>query len=151
MEAIIDEVVDPADLKKFEKIYAEQSGRGPASTKAQFEYAWCLVRCRSPQDLRKGTVLLEDLFHRVGDDHAKRDYLFYLAVGHTRLKEYEKALKYTEAILKVEPKNHQAAQLREHIKKKMKIDGLVGMAIVGGAAAVAVGGLVGLGLALSKK
>ena len=30
-------------------------------------------------------------------------------------------------------------------------DGLVGMAIVGGAAAVAVGGLVGLGFALSKK
>lgn len=30
-------------------------------------------------------------------------------------------------------------------------DGLIGMAIVGGAAAIAVGGIVGLGIALSKK
>jgi hypothetical protein len=31
------------------------------------------------------------------------------------------------------------------------LDGLIGMAIVGGAAALAVGGIVGLGMALSKK
>jgi len=31
------------------------------------------------------------------------------------------------------------------------LDGLIGMAIVGGAAALAVGSIVGLGIALSKK
>jgi len=31
------------------------------------------------------------------------------------------------------------------------VDGLLGMAVVGGAAAVAIGSIVGLGLALSKK
>jgi len=30
-------------------------------------------------------------------------------------------------------------------------DGLVGMAVVGGAAAVAIGGIVGLGIALTRK
>jgi len=30
-------------------------------------------------------------------------------------------------------------------------DGLIGMAVVGGAAAVAIGSIVGLGIALSKK
>lgn len=34
---------------------------------------------------------------------------------------------------------------------KFVAEGLIGMAIVGGAAAIAIGGLVGLGVALSKK
>jgi len=34
---------------------------------------------------------------------------------------------------------------------KLVAEGLIGMAIVGGAAAIAIGGLVGLGVALSKK
>jgi fission 1 protein len=61
-----------------------------------------------------------ELFHKTQDDSARRDYLFYLAVGNTRLKEYTKALKYAEAILKVEPGNHQAHELKTYIDKKMK-------------------------------
>ena len=34
--------------------------------------------------------------------------------------EYDKALKYTKGILAVEPKNHQASNLKDHIEKKMK-------------------------------
>ena len=59
---------------------------GPVSDKAQFEYAWCLVRSKRTGDIRRGNVLLEELFKRSQDETAKRDYLFYLAVGHTRLK-----------------------------------------------------------------
>ena len=32
------------------------------SSEAQFEYAWCLVRSKYPADIRKGIILLEDLF-----------------------------------------------------------------------------------------
>ena len=32
------------------------------SAESQFEYAWCLVRSRYPADIRKGIILLEDLF-----------------------------------------------------------------------------------------
>ena len=32
------------------------------SSESQFEYAWCLVRSRYPADIRKGIILLEDLF-----------------------------------------------------------------------------------------
>ena len=32
------------------------------------------------------TFYFADLFHKAGDENAKRDYLYYLAVGHTRLK-----------------------------------------------------------------
>ena len=36
------------------------------------------------------------------------------------MQEYEDALKYTKAILRIEPTNHQALDLEQYIKKKMK-------------------------------
>ena len=33
---------------------------------------------------------------------------------------YDRALKFIDAILKVEPQNHQAEQLKEYTKQKMK-------------------------------
>jgi fission 1 protein len=50
----------------------------------------------------------------------------------------------------VEPENRQAQELDKLIKDKMTKEGLLGMAMVGGAA-LAIGGLVGLGMALAKK
>ena len=37
------------------------------SATSQFEYSWCLVRSRYPADIRKGIILLEDLF-QVSDE-----------------------------------------------------------------------------------
>ena len=78
------------------------------SSEAQFEYAWCLVRSKYPADIRKGIILLEDLFqvafprcdnilmllgardepHQIffqnRDNSNKRDYLYYLAIGNTK-------------------------------------------------------------------
>ena len=42
------------------------------------------------------------------DETNKRDYLYYLAIGNTKLKEYATALKYIRALLQVEPGNRQA-------------------------------------------
>ena len=94
------------------------------SATSQFEYAWCLVRSRYPSDIRKGIILLEDLFQvrhcflvtneqqqiflQNRDETNKRDYLYYLAIGNTKLKEYATALKYIRALLQVEPGNRQA-------------------------------------------
>ncbi|XP_076454111.1 mitochondrial fission 1 protein-like isoform X2 [Babylonia areolata] len=150
MEAIIQDNIDPADLKKFEALYSEQFRRGHVGEKTQFDYAWCLIRSRYQEDMRKGIALLEDLLKGQKDDMSKRDYLYYIAVGHTRLKEYERALKYIDAVRQIEPGNHQARDLNTYIKKKMEKDGLMGMAIVGGAAVV-LGGLVSLGIAALKK
>ncbi len=51
-----------------------------------------------------GIMLLEDLFQRPDEDN-KRDYLFFLAIGNTKLKEYSIALKYVRALLQVLPFN----------------------------------------------
>jgi len=147
---IVEKNVDPQDLKKFECIYNTQQKRGHVDEKTQFDYSWCLIQSRYNSDMHKGISLLEDLLQNAKDEQGQRDYLFFLAVGYVRVKEYEQALKYTNAITKIEPNNHQVTELTAYIKNKMKKDGLLGMAIVGGATVV-VGGLVGLGVALLKK
>ena len=134
------------------------------SSTSQFEYSWCLVRSRYPADIRKGIILLEDLFQvsvvsnyclylnltQNRDESNKRDYLYYLAIGNTKLKEYATALKYIRALLQVEPGNRQAQELEVIVTKKLEKDGMIGMAVAGGTA-VALGGLVGLGLALAGR
>lgn len=83
------------------------------------------------------------------DESAKQDYLYYLAIGNARIKEYQTSLKYIRALLQIQPGNRQATDLEGVVKKKMERDGLVGMAVVGGAT-LAFGALVGVGIALAK-
>ncbi|KAK5620485.1 mitochondrial membrane protein [Crenichthys baileyi] len=149
MEAVLSDVVAPEDLKKFEKKYNNELLKGAVSKETKFEYAWCLIRSKYTEDIKKGVVLLEELVHKSLKDDS-RDFLFYLAVANYRLKEYEKALKYIRTLLRNEPGNKQALELEKLIEKALKKDGLVGMAIVGGIG-LGVAGLAGLiGLAVSK-
>ncbi|GLG96013.1 hypothetical protein R5R35_013413 [Gryllus longicercus] len=148
MEDVLDEVVSSDDLKKFEQVYNDQLYKGEVTHKAQFEYAWCLVRSKYSADIRKGIILLEGLFQS-DNAEGKRDYLYYLAIGNARIKEYSKALHYVRAFLQIEPGNQQVQHLETLIKKRMEKEGLIGIAMAGGAV-LAIGGLVGLGLALAK-
>ncbi|WAR27793.1 FIS1-like protein [Mya arenaria] len=150
MEIILNDTVDPKDLRNFRHQYEDQCGRGVPSEKAQFEYAICLVRSKPEMDVKHGIALLEDLCKRTHDSDTKRDCLYYLALGNTRIKFYEAALRYCDAFLKIEPQNHQVRDLQMHAKKKLRNEGLTGMAIVGGAA-LAIGGLIGMGVAMAKK
>ncbi|CAK1602683.1 unnamed protein product [Parnassius mnemosyne] len=147
MDDILDEVVSSEDLQKFEKVFHEQLHQGKVTPKAQFEYAWCLVRSKYPTDIRKGILLLKELFHSHTD--GKRDYLFYLAIGNARIKEYNKASHYVKTFLEIEPANQQVLALERQINKRMEKEGLIGMAVAGGAV-LALGGLVGLGIALAS-
>lgn len=143
------DVVAPEDLIKFEKKYNNELVKGAVSKETKFEYAWCLIRSKYSEDIKKGIALLEELVQKASKDDS-RDFLFYLAVANYRLKEYEKALKYIRTLLRNEPGNKQALELEKLIDKALKKDGLVGMAIVGGIG-LGVAGLAGLiGLAVSK-
>ncbi|XP_066514654.1 mitochondrial fission 1 protein-like [Hoplias malabaricus] len=150
MEAVVEEVVAPEDLQRFEKKFQAELAKGSVSKETKFEYAWCLIRSKSSSDIKKGIELLDELVHK-GSKDDQRDFLFYLAVGNYKLKEYEKGLKYIRTLLSNEPGNTQALEMEKLINKAMKRDGLVGMAIVGGIG-LGVAGLAGLiGLAVAKK
>ncbi|GBN85649.1 hypothetical protein AVEN_31678-1 [Araneus ventricosus] len=64
--------------------------------------------------------------------------------------DYNRALKLLSKFLSIEPTNRQAQELQKYVKEKMRHEGLMGMAIVGGAA-LAIGSVVGIGMALARK
>lgn len=72
-------------FQKFENVYNEQLRKSFITQKAQFEYAWCLVRSKYTADIRKGILLLEDLYSKQ-DETERRDCLYYLAIGNARIK-----------------------------------------------------------------
>ncbi len=48
-----------SDFQKFEKKYKAEVSKGSVSKDTQFEYAWCLIRSKHPEDIKKGIVLLD--------------------------------------------------------------------------------------------
>lgn len=95
----------------------------------------------------QGITLLEDLCTKNPED--QRDYIYYLALGHARLKEYTESIRFCEAFLQIEPNNQQVLGLQQYCKDTMRRDGLKGAAMVGGA--LVAGGAAALGLALLTK
>ncbi|KAB0796373.1 hypothetical protein PPYR_08396 [Photinus pyralis] len=148
MDDVLTETVPAEELKKFEKAYHEQLYKQDVTPKAQFEYAWCLVRSKYPADIKKGIFLLQELFRT--HEEGQRDYLYYLAIGNARIKQYTEALKYVRSFLNIEPGNSQVIALETTIKAKMDKEGLMGMAVAGGVV-LAIGAAVGLGISILNK
>jgi fission 1 protein len=82
-----------------------------------------------------------------------RECLYYLAVGHYRLGQYSEARSHINELLKSEPSNQQAHSLQKLIEGKASrgfiispplkyLEGIIGMALVGGLAAAAAGLLI---------
>lgn len=83
--------------------------------------------------------LLSDIFKTTPE--RRRECLYYLALGNYKLGNYAEARRYNDLLLDKEPGNLQASSLRQLIDDKVSKEGMMGMAIVGGAAVVA--GIVG--------
>ncbi|PAA53615.1 hypothetical protein BOX15_Mlig003731g1 [Macrostomum lignano] len=154
MCSILEDTISTEDLERCQLQYEKESEKPSnpeALEAAQFAYAWGLSRTRHRPSLRLACQLLQSLFLGTKDETAKRDYLYYIAVAKVKLAEYEDAFEYIDGILKVEPNNHQVRQLRQEAEKQRKRDGTVGVAILGGAAAiVGVGAAVGAAIGIAK-
>ncbi|XP_016970267.1 mitochondrial fission 1 protein isoform X3 [Drosophila rhopaloa] len=140
MDELLNEVVPQEDLERFEKKYNhELELDGEVTTETKFEYSFCL-----------GIMILEELARTHPD--GRRDYIYYLAFGNARIKEYTSGLKYCRAFLDIES-NDQVRSLesefQEYIKKQSDKEVAKGMAVAGGAALV-LGGILGLGIAMAK-
>jgi fission 1 protein len=145
--AIVDENVDSADLEKAGKTYQDQARRGLPSALAAFAYAHCLIRSNQ-EDVKTGIMILEGLLKRGTEDIPKRDYVYYLAIAHARVKDYDRALAYIDLLLSAESHNRQAIELKSLIESRMKRDGLLGLTILGlGGGAALIAGLAATFLA----
>ncbi|KAJ3186994.1 mitochondrial membrane protein [Gaertneriomyces sp. JEL0708] len=120
--------VSPQDLEILREQY-EKEGEKPRPQN-KFNYAWALVRSRFRTDQEKGIALLHEIYREL--PHRRRECLYYLALGEYKLGNYRNARKFNETLLQLEARNQQALSLRRLIDDKVKSEGLMGMAIVGG-------------------
>ena len=146
---ILDERIDSFELERLREAYERQVRRGSPSSLQKFSFAHGLIKSTT-SDAHQGIAILEQLVREEGGDASMRDYVYFLAVGHARVKEYDRALAYIETLLTAEASNRQAFDLKQLIEKKMRKEGLIGAAILGGGGALIVGGIAALLFALKK-
>ncbi|CAO3702007.1 unnamed protein product [Rhizopus stolonifer] len=66
----------------------------------------------------------------------RRECLYFLAIGHFKISNYSEARRFNDQLLKLEPRNDQAASLKKLIDEKVSTEGVIGLAIVSGVVAV---------------
>lgn len=139
------------ELKEWERKYLDEMNKGGASNETRFMYAKSIIKTRHVfrQDLERAVILLEDLCVR-DDRESRKDYLFHLAIAHTKLAEYGRAEDCIKKFMVLEPGNRQAHELYDIIQKKIAQERVKDAAIAGGTA-ILIGGLVGLGMALASR
>lgn len=98
-----------------------------------------LIKSNSRAEQQDGVRLLSEIFR--ASPERRRECLYYLALGHYKLGNYNEARRYNDLLMDLEPANMQAASLKGLIEDKVQREGLVGVAIVGGIAVAA--GVVG--------
>ncbi|KAJ2822466.1 mitochondrial membrane protein [Coemansia erecta] len=135
--------LSPDELLVLQRQFERELPRARVQTK--FNYAWGLIKSTSKREQRLGV----NLMHEIYNEHAerRRECLYYISIGYYKMGEYANARVYIEQLLALEPRNAQARSLRQLIDDKVSRDGLIGLAVSGGAIA-----LVGvLAAALFKK
>ncbi|KAI9223258.1 hypothetical protein BC828DRAFT_376412 [Blastocladiella britannica] len=137
--------LDAKDIAGLRKQYeAEQPN---PTAESEFHYGWGLVHSRVRRDNELGVVLLAKVAQSTPTLRVEANY--FSALGYFKLGDLAKAREFTEKVLKAHPAHPQARAVMAAIDEQVQKDGLVGMAIVGGA--VAALGLVVGALARSRK
>ncbi|KAL7750976.1 mitochondrial membrane protein [Sorochytrium milnesiophthora] len=111
-----------------------------------FNYAWGLVRSVREGDIQLGVRLFKELLATT--PALQREVLYYASLGEYKLGNYTDARFYVDQLLNLEPGNKQALSMRDLVDRKVKKDGMIGLALVGGVVAAA--GVI-IGSLLSKK
>ncbi|ORZ40315.1 mitochondria fission 1 protein, variant [Catenaria anguillulae PL171] len=137
LEGTID--LEQKDLAMLRKQYEAEKPSPSSST--TFNYAWGLVHSNRREEIQLGVELLTQLVRTAPTMRDEARY--YAALGCFKMGEFSRARDMAQAILKDHPNNPQALSIVDAVDEQVRKDGMIGMAIVGGAVA-AVGLVVGL-------
>lgn len=118
-----------AELNVLRRQYESEGTYVGIQTK--FNFAWGLIKSAQRNDQQEGVRLLTEIFR--DSPERRRECLYYLGLGNYKLGNYAEARRYNDLLLDREPHNLQAQSLRGLIEDKVAREGLVGMAILGGA------------------
>ncbi|KAN0109652.1 mitochondria fission 1 protein [Russula decolorans] len=130
------------ELQVLRTQYEKEVANSHVTTQTKFNYAWGLVKSPVREHQVEGVQLLADIYR--SEPTRRRECLYYLALGHYKMGNFDEAKSFNSRLLEKEPTNMQAQSLDTLIDKAVKREGYIGMAIAGGAAAVGTLLLAGL-------
>ncbi|TCD61775.1 mitochondrial membrane protein [Steccherinum ochraceum] len=122
------------ELQVLRRQYEKEVAQSHVTVQTTFNFAWGLVKSPVKDDQVEGVKLLGELYRN--EPARRRECLYYLALGHYKLGNYEQARRFNDLLLGKEPTNLQAQSLASLIERKVTQEGYIGMAIAGGAAAL---------------
>ncbi|EIN06086.1 mitochondrial fission 1 protein [Punctularia strigosozonata HHB-11173 SS5] len=123
---------DELDVLRLQ--YERELAQSHVTVQTKFNYAWGLVKSPLREHQVEGVRLLQEIYR--AEPGRRRECLYYLALGHYKMGNYEEARKFNVLLLDKEPQNMQAQSLESLIEKKVQQEGYIGMALAAGAAAV---------------
>jgi mitochondrial fission 1 protein len=133
----LEEVAVPLPQEELDVLRKQYQSEGQyVSLQTRFNYAWGLIKSNQVADQQLGVKLLTEVFKDAPG--RRRECLYYLSIGSYKLGDYTNARKYCDILLGLEPGNQQVAHLRQAIEDNLSREGLLGIAIVGGALAIGV-------------
>ncbi|KAF8631857.1 hypothetical protein AX15_002127 [Amanita polypyramis BW_CC] len=116
------------ELEVLRLQYQKELAQAHVTIQTKFNYAWGLVK--SP--VRDHQV--EDIYR--SEPSRRRECLYYLALGHYKMGNFEEARRFNALLLGKEPANLQAQSLAQLIDRAVTKEGYIGMALAGGAVAI---------------
>lgn len=113
MEALYNEST-PEDIQRrsIEFFRLTNSPNSSPSDEFIFKFAKCLIGSRNRFEIDRGIHLLRQLEERETNKQAKVKHLALLAAGHIKVKKFQTALRYSEAILSEKPRDLDASVLK---------------------------------------
>ncbi|KAH9962036.1 mitochondrial fission 1 protein [Russula compacta] len=130
------------ELQVLRSQYEKEVAQSHVTAQTKFNYAWGLVKSPIREHQAEGVQLLADIYR--SEPTRRRECLYYLALGHYKIGNFDEAKSFNSRLLYREPMNLQAQSLDTLIDKAVKREGYIGMAIAGSAAAVGTLLLAGL-------
>ncbi|TFK71660.1 mitochondrial fission 1 protein [Pluteus cervinus] len=130
------------DLEVLRRQYEKELAQAHVTVQTKFNYSWGLVKSPMREHQVEGVRLLQELYR--SEPTRRRECLYYLALGHYKMANYDEARRFNALLLEKEPTNLQAQSLLQLIDKAVTREGYIGMALAGGVAAI--GTLVVAGL-----
>ncbi|KAJ3992760.1 hypothetical protein F5050DRAFT_1786716 [Lentinula boryana] len=130
------------ELEVLRLQYEREQLQSHVTVQTKFNYAWGLVKSPLREHQVEGVRLLQDLYR--SEPTRRRECLYYLALGHYKMGNFEEAKQFNGLLMEKEPTNLQALSLGQLIEKGVTKEGYIGMALVGGAAALGTLVLAGL-------
>ncbi|KAG5647820.1 mitochondrial membrane protein [Asterophora parasitica] len=122
------------ELEVLRLQHEKELSQAHVTIQTKFNYAWGLVKSPLREHQVEGVRLLQEIY--LAEPTRRRECLYYLALGHYKMGNFEEAKRFNALLLDKEPTNMQAQSLGQLIDKGVAREGYIGMALAGGAAAI---------------